>query len=298
VPVSSRPVLPVRPPGGRPLRRPRLLASDLDGTLLPPDGVFPDDLVRAVAAVRAAGVTFVVSTGRMFQSARKALTGLGLTDGPIICYQGAMVADLGTGERTYECPLEPAVALEVVDYAHERDLHINAFIDDRLYSDREDDWLRRYASFGEVEATVVPDLCRLLTHRLTSKLLILAEPERVERLRPEMQERWKKELYITRSLPHHIEVNRAGATKSAALETMRAQLGVPDDRTVACGDSLNDLDMLRWAALGVAMEEAPGEVWAAADLVVPRSELAALLFDLAAAPDGPAGDEERAAAGG
>jgi len=279
------PMPPIRPRGGRPLVRPQLIASDLDGTLLPPDGRFPEELVRGVAAVRAAGVSFVVSTGRMFQSARRVLSGLGLEDGPIICYQGAMVADLGTARRMYEHPLEPAVALEVVDFAHERGLHVNAFIDDQLVSDQDDDWLRRYTTFGEVDATVVPDLCGLLTHELTSKLLILTEPERVERLRPEMQERWRDELYITRSLPHHIEINRAGATKSAALESLRTQLGVRRDRTVACGDGLNDLDMLRWAALGVAVQEAPGEVWAAADLVVPRAELGAFLLDLAAAPE-------------
>jgi Cof subfamily protein (haloacid dehalogenase superfamily) len=274
--------LPLRPGGGRPLWRPSLVASDLDGTLLPPAGTFGDDLVRGLAALRTAGVPFVVSTGRMFASARQVVAGLGLRDGPIVCYQGALVADLGTGEWLRHRPVPPQAAAEVVRFAHDCDRHINAFVDDRLFTDQDDEWARRYATFAGVECTIVADLDALVSDRPPSKLLITADPEDVERLLPGMQERWRDVLYITRSLRHHIEINRAGATKSVALEFLRDRLGADRGRTVGCGDSYNDIDMLGWAALGVAVAEGPGEVLAAADLVIPRSELGALFEQLAA----------------
>jgi Cof subfamily protein (haloacid dehalogenase superfamily) len=276
--------LPLRPGGGRPLFRPGLVASDLDGTLLPADGTFPPSLVKGVAALLAAGVPFVVSTGRMLASARQVIAGLGLAEGPIICYQGALVADLGTGEWLSHRPVDPAPAAEVVRFAHERGRHINAFVDDRLYTDQDDEWARRYAAFGGIDCTIVDDLADFVERHAPTKLLITTEPENVEALLPEMQERWRGVLYITRSLRHHIEINQDGITKSWALDFLCRRLNVDRGQTVACGDSFNDIDMLHWAALGVAVAEAPPEVWQAADLVVPRADLGLLFEQLAAAP--------------
>lgn len=259
------------------------MASDLDGTLLPPDGEFPAELVRGVAALRAAGVRFVVSTGRMFQSARRVVADLGLRDGPMVCYQGALVADLDGGEVSHHRPLEPEAAAEVVRFAHDHGRHINAFVDDRLYVDRDDHWTRRYAAFGGVDYTVVPDLVPFVLEHPPTKLLILAEPAEVERLLPGMRERWAGRLYVTRSLRHHVEVNHKDAGKAAALEVLRRRYEIPSELTVACGDSYNDIDMLCWAALGVAVAEAPAEVRRDADIVVPRDRLGALFLDLAAA---------------
>jgi Cof subfamily protein (haloacid dehalogenase superfamily) len=275
--------LPLRPGGGRALRRPSLVASDLDGTLLPDDGVFPGALGASVAALRDAGVPFVVCTGRMLASARQVVADLGLRDGPIVCYQGALVADLSTGEWLLHRPLPPAEAAAVVRFAHACKRHINAFIDDRLFADQNDEWARRYAAFARVECTFVADLAELVARQAPSKLLITADSEDVERILPEMQHRWRDTLYVTRSLRHHIEINRAGANKSAALEFLCELMGATSERTVACGDSFNDIDMLTWASLGVAMAEGPGEVLAAADLVVPRAELGLLFEQLAAA---------------
>jgi hypothetical protein len=274
---------PLRPADGGSLLRPGLVASDLDGTLLPPDGVFPPQLIAGVTALRQAGVCFVVSTGRMFQSARRVVADLGLHEGPIVCYQGALVTDLADGKPLHHRPLESPAAAAVVRFAHDGGHHINAFVDDRLFVDSEDEWAKRYAAFGGVAYTVVPDLVPFVLEHPPTKLLILAEPEVVERLLPEMQRRWAGELYVTRSLRHHVEINHKDASKSGALEALRRRLCVAPSRTVGCGDSYNDLDMLRWAALGVAVAEAPDEIRRAADVVVPREQLGALFLELAAA---------------
>ncbi len=275
--------LPLRLGNGRPLFRPSLVASDLDGTLLSPDGSFPAALGAGVRALRAAGVPFVVSTGRMLVSARHVLNRLGIADGPIVCYQGALVADLGTGGHYLDSPVPTTAAAEIVRFAHSRGRHINAFVDDRFYTDQDDEWARRYAEVSEVDCTIVPDLAALVEQRPPSKLLITAAPEEVDPLLPEMQERWRGVLYITRSQATHIEINREGADKSTALDFLCSRLGVSREGTVACGDSFNDVDMLHWATLGVAVAEAPGAVLAEADLVVPRAELGILFEQLAAA---------------
>ncbi|HUK78316.1 MAG TPA: HAD-IIB family hydrolase [Thermoleophilia bacterium] len=265
------------------LFRPDLVASDLDGTLLPPSLEFTGATAAGVAALRAAGVPFVVSTGRMFKSARRVIARLGLTSGPIVCYQGALVADLATGEWVRHLPIAPVVAAEVVVTTRELRRHVNVYVDDELYVEQDDAWARRYAEYAEVGLNVVPDLLEVVAQAPT-KIVISTDPDDVTALLPSLQARWQARLYVTRSLPHFIEVSDPAATKSAALAWLCERLPAARERTVACGDGWNDVDMMRWAGLGVAVAEASADVRANAGLVVPRDELGSLFTMLAEAP--------------
>jgi len=265
------------------LFRPDLVASDLDGTLLPPSLEVSPRTTAGIGRLRLAGVPFVVCTGRMFRSARRVAAQFGLSDGPIVCYQGGLVADLASGERLRHVTIDPAVAAEVVTHAREIAIHVNAYVDDELYVERDDDWARRYAEYAEVGMTVVADLLPVVAASPT-KFVLCAEPARVETLLPELQELWRGRLYVTRSLPHYIEICDAAVSKSAALDFLCRRLGARRERTVACGDAPNDLDMLVWAGVGVAMAEAAAPVREAADLVVERDALGDLFGRLADAP--------------
>jgi len=265
------------------LFRPDLVASDLDGTLLPPSLEFTEATVAGVAALRAAGVPFVVSTGRMFKSVRRAIAPLGLTSGPVICYQGAVVADLATGRWERHLPIPPTMAAEVVLAMRELGRHVNVYVDDEFYVEQDDAWARRYAEYAEVGLNVVPDLLEIVA-RPPTKIVISTDPDDVTALLPALQARWQGRLYVTRSLPHFIEISDPTATKSSALAFLCERLPAARERTVACGDGWNDVDMLRWAGLGVAVAEASADVRATAALVVPRDELGALFTKLAAAP--------------
>ncbi len=272
--MSGRPV---------PLRRPDLVASDLDGTLLPPSLEFLPLTIAGVARLRAAGVPFVVCTGRMFKSARAMLARLGVTSGPIVCYQGALVADLGSGAWSRHLPIPSHLAADVVRVMRELERHVNVYVGDELYVERDDRWGRGYAEYAEVGMNLVADLLTVVTTPPT-KIVIATDPDDVTRLLPELQKRWDGSLYVTRSLPHFIEISDPQATKSAALAFLCGQLGATQERTVACGDGMNDVDMLSWAGLGVAVAEATDEVRAAAGLVVPRDLLGRLFEELADAP--------------
>jgi Cof subfamily protein (haloacid dehalogenase superfamily) len=264
--------------------RPDLVAADLDGTLLTPELEFSPALPGALEALEAAGVPFLICTGRMFRSARRVAAQLGLRHGPIVCYQGAMVADLGTGERLLHRPMDGGVAAEVVRRLRDLGRHLNAYIDDQLYVEQLDAWARRYAEYAEVGIEVVDDLAAEVAARPPTKFVVLSEPADVDVLLPLLQEEWGDRLFVARSQPSYIELAAPGVSKSGALQWLCDREGLRRERTVACGDAQNDLDMLRWAGLGVAMAEAPPDVRAAADLVVPRAGLPELLATLAAAP--------------
>ena len=265
---------------------PDLVASDLDGTLLTPELEASPGLPEALAALAAAGVPFVICTGRMFRSARRVAAQLGLRHGPIVCYQGAMVADLGTGERLLHRPLDGEVATAVVHRLRELGRHLNAYIDDQLYVEQLDGWARRYAEHSEVGIEVVDDLAAAVAARPPTKFVVLSEPADVDVLLPLLQEEWRGRLFVARSQPSYIELAAPGVSKSGALQWLCDREGLRREGTVVCGDAENDLDMLRWAGLGVAMAEAAPDVRAAADLVVNRADLPALLARLAVAAPG------------
>ena len=261
--------------------RPGLLAADLDGTLIGRDLSWAGGLPEALAALRSAGVPTVVCTGRMLRSVQRAAARLGVTEGPVVCYQGALVADIGTGEWYRHTPMDGAAAAEVVRHVRQMDRQINAYIDDRLYVQEITPWARRYAEHVEVGIDTVPDLEAEVVRRPPTKLVLVTSAEDVESILPGLQERWRGRLYVVRSQAEYIEFADASVSKSGALAWLCERLGVPRERVVTLGDGMNDVDMLEWAGLGVAVAEAAGPVRAAADLVVPRAGIPALLNGLA-----------------
>lgn len=267
-----------------PRLRPLLLASDLDGTLLPLHGEPGSEMAAALAALTASGVRVVISTGRMFRSARSTAERLGIVEGTIVCYQGAVVADLASGRRLLERPLSPAVAAAVVRTARALRRHLNAYVHDELHVEELDEWARLYTQRAGVDCIVDADLERTVRTSPPDKLLLMTEADDAVSLVPRLRERWPDELAIKISQPGYIEITASAATKRGALEFLRGLWGVDAERTVACGDGMNDIDMLEWAGFAIAMAEGEGPVWEAADLVLPQAELADLLVKLSRLP--------------
>jgi len=272
--VSAAPVLP-------PEFQPSLVAADLDGTLVDRAVAWADGLPEALAGVRAAGVPTVVCTGRMLQSVQRVAARLGITKGPVVCYQGALVADIGTGEWWRHTPMDGDAAAEVVRHVRSLGRQLNAYIDDRLYVEELTPWARRYADHVEVGIESVPDLEAEVRRRPPTKLVLVTSVDDVDAILPDLQERWAGRLYVVRSQPEYIEFADASVSKSGALAWLCDRLGLAREGVVTLGDGMNDVDMLRWAGLGVAVAEAAQPVRDAADIVVPRARVPALLRALA-----------------
>ena len=260
---------------------PALVAADLDGTLVDRAVTWADGLPEALAGVRAAGVPTVVCTGRMLQSVQRVAARLGVTEGPVVCYQGALVADIGTGEWWRHTPMDGEAAAEVVRHVRAMGRQLNAYIDDHLYVEELTPWARRYADHVEVGIESVPDLEDEVRRRPPTKLVLVTSVDDVDAILPALQERWTGRLYVVRSQPEYIEFADASVSKSGALAWLCDRLGLPREGVVTLGDGMNDVDMLRWAGLGVAVAEAAQPVRDAADIVVPRAQVPALLRALA-----------------
>ena len=205
---------------------------------------------------------------------------LGIADGPVVCYQGAMVADLGTASGFGTRPWRARPRPRSCGTSRALGRQLNAYIDDRLYVEEVTPWARRYAEHAEVGIDSVPDLEAEVRRRPPTKLVLVTSAADVDAILPGLQERWAAALRDALAAGVHRVRRRLGEQERRARLALRAaRRGARAGGT--CGDGMNDVDMLRWAGLGVAVAEAARPVRDAADLVVPRADLPALLRDLA-----------------
>ena len=222
--------------------------------------------MAAVGRIIHAGIAVVACTGRPFPGAVPWVKRIGL-DGPIICYQGAEVRTLG-GEMILDQGIDHGLAMEVIRFARERDLHIQGYRDDQLLIERDRPEAHQYADHAGMAINVVPDLDKAMGPT-TPKLVIVAARERLEALLPEVRRRWESRLNAATSMPTYLEFTSGVSDKANALAFLSKRMGIPKEQTVAVGDGRNDVSMIVWAGLGIAVEGSAPEVVAAADRTIP-----------------------------
>jgi Cof subfamily protein (haloacid dehalogenase superfamily) len=266
----------------------KLVALDLDGTLLDRQRRCSDRNRRALEAVAERGVQLVLASGRMHHSVEEEAGRLGLS-GPIISYNGAMICEAGADTPLLHQPVAAELAAGIVQMAVETRAHLQYFVageaalkavgdqayrpggtrcalPEALLVPRVSHWARLYQRRAGSRPHPVGDLRRLAGTSPT-KMIVIAPPETVEELLPRYEARYRDQLYVTRSLPEYIEFLDRRVSKGAALGRLAEHLGIPIEATMGCGDELNDLPLVEAAGVGVAMPSAAPEVKAAADFV-------------------------------
>jgi Cof subfamily protein (haloacid dehalogenase superfamily) len=235
--------------------------------------------LEAIARVRATGTHVIVVTGRMFQSVRRYLDVARLDD-PVVCYQGALVADPVTGDWLRHVPMPLDRAREALDAVIEAGFHINAYVDDELYVAAPTPEAHAYADLNKVEMHVVGDLREWLQEEPT-KLVAVGDPEALDELEAVLKPLFAGRLFVSKSLPHFLEFAHPDVNKGAGLDFIAQRLGFTADEVVACGDGENDRELLDWAGYGVAVANAHPDILERADLVVPdvEHEGVAVLFE-------------------
>jgi Cof subfamily protein (haloacid dehalogenase superfamily) len=203
----------------------------------------------------------------MFRSVLPYVREAGLAD-PVVCYQGAVVADPATGEFLRHVPIEREVALEAIAAVEQAGFHLNCYVDDLLYVAEVTPEAREYADFQGLEIHPVGNLGEWLQADPT-KLVAVADPVALDRLKEELLPRFAGRLYISKSLPHFLEFASPEVNKSAGLDFVAQRLGFSRERTVGCGDGENDIELLDWCGYSVAVANAHDQVLARADLICP-----------------------------
>jgi len=223
--------------------------------------------VQAVERIIKAGIAVVACTGRPFPGAKPWALRIGL-DGPIICYQGAQIRALD-GEVLLDQGIPHDLAMEVIRFARQRDLHIQAYSNDDLLVERDRPEAHQYADHAGMPINVVADL-DVAMGPITPKLVIVAKREVLEALLPEVRRLWQGRLNAATSMPTYLEFTSIESDKANALAFLCKRMGITQEQSVAVGDGRNDVSMIAWAGLGIAVEGSEPEVIAAADRTIPR----------------------------
>jgi Cof subfamily protein (haloacid dehalogenase superfamily) len=246
-------------------------AFDLDGTVLRRDLTITEATVGALRALRERGMRLVVATGRRFEGAREHAARLGFGgEDPVICYGGSMVRKMN-GETLLHRTLPKDVSVEVLEWTAEKGLHARVFMDGKILASPETSAVLKHLSEREPDVEVVESPIRWLLNdeENPTKLVIVDHPREIPNWLEEAREAFSGRLFVTRSLPHYVEIGGLEATKASALEFLCKRWGICPTRTIAFGDADNDIDMLSFAGLGVAVGGMTEEVRAAADAVAP-----------------------------
>lgn len=249
----------------------RLCAIDLDDTLLGPDHAISDRNYRAVRAAVEKGVVVVIASGRMHESTLKYVSQLQL-DTPIISYNGAMVKSATTADVWLHEHIEADLAGIVMDYCEKNNLQLNYYLNDRLYSAAYTSWLKLYHDRTGSPLEITSDFYTSLRGTTPTKLIIVDSPEKTDSLLPYFKELFDKRLYVTKSNDEYLEFMPPEASKAKALALVSEWFGVPQPEVIAFGDSYNDIPMIKWAGLGVAVGNAKPELLAVADKVILSSK--------------------------
>lgn len=243
-------------------------ACDLDRTLIGEDGVLRPRTREAIRAARAAGVPVIVVTGRMFQAVRRYVVEAGITD-PVVCYQGAVVAEPDSGRFLRHEPIPLDLAREAIEAVEGEGFPLNCYVDDELYVARETPESESYARFQHLVVHEVGDLTDWLDQPPT-KLVTVGDPQALDVLEEQLKRRFDGRLYISKSLPYFLEFASPEVTKGSGLAFVAEHVGFTLERTVAFGDGENDLELLGAAGYAVAVENAHDDVLAIADFVCPH----------------------------
>lgn len=248
--------------------KPRLLAIDLDGTLVGRDLIIRPRVREAITAARAAGVAGCIVTGRMFRAALPYARELEFEQ-PIICYQGAAIVDPSTDEVLQHLALENALVLEISAQVLKDGMHLQLYANDQFYVQAENQFSKLYAQLSAVRPIHVPSLLEKFRFSDATKAVVIDDPQRAEVYAQRLQSLFGSRAYITRSYPEFVEILNRKVDKGEGLKFVIDQMGIDRSRVVAIGDSWNDAPLLKAAGFGIAMASAPPELLAIADAVVP-----------------------------
>ncbi len=247
----------------------QLCAIDLDETLLGPDHQISEGNIAAIRVAINRGLQVVIASGRMHEATQKYASLLGLT-GPIISYNGALVKVPATGDEWLHLKTPAPLAAEVMEFCAANGYQLNFYYQGLIYTEADTPWLQLYHGRTGSPYKVQPGLASAMRGLQPTKLLIVDTPDRTNALLPIFREKYAGSLYVTKTTDEYLEFMPIEANKGAALEIVASKLGIGVSETIAIGDSFNDIPMVEWAGLGLAVGNAKPELKAVADRVIGR----------------------------
>ncbi|MFW5986186.1 MAG: Cof-type HAD-IIB family hydrolase [Halanaerobiales bacterium] len=260
----------------------KMIVLDLDDTLLDEGRRVSSRTKRVLNNLKNDGIMIVIATGRMYCSALPYMKQIGLS-GMMITYNGAYIKDTSSGELFYHQPIAEETARNIIEEAEDANLHLNLYIDDRLFVEELNEYSQLYEEITGISSEAVGKLSKYIYDDPTKLLIIEKDRSKQQYYQNYFREKYQLEMEVTESKSFFIEFMDCGVSKGKAVEILAGEHGFKLSEVIAIGDNWNDLDMIRTAGLGIAMENAPDDLKREADMIAPfchQEGVAAVLEDI------------------
>ncbi|MDR1194584.1 MAG: Cof-type HAD-IIB family hydrolase [Peptococcaceae bacterium] len=247
------PAYPVMPPVRPDIR---LVAIDLDDTMLREDCTISERCRQAIQNARAGGVAVTIATGRMYTATLPYARELAI-DIPLITYQGAMVI-MTDGRLISHRILDQALSLELLDFLLPYGHHINMYIKDQIFIENASREAKKYGARTGVYLQLVPGLRAFLLSLGggVTKFTMAATAEALLQVKRDVDDHFRGRIWTVLSRPTFLEFGRPDVNKGIALADLAKDMGIDREQVMAIGDSPNDLEMVTYAGWGIAMANA------------------------------------------
>lgn len=247
----------------------KIIALDMDGTLLNDDKVITDKTKNALTKIKEQGVKVVLSSGRPLEGLTYYLNELGLMedDQYVLSYNGCLVQETKSKKIIHEAVLSGKDLHYFYDLSCNLGVNIHAFSPKRgLITPKISKYTKLEAEINKIDINIC-DFSEVLEDEEIVKIMFIDEPDILDKAIAKVPKELYDKYVMVKSAPHFFEIIKKGSGKGAGLKALAGYLKVRREEVIACGDAGNDLDMVKYAGLGVAMKNAMDEVKEAADYI-------------------------------
>lgn len=259
----------------------RMVVSDLDATLLTKNKTISEENINAIRRAKELGVIFVIATGRILRSARVYADLLGVNS-PVAACNGAMVVDSDGSELVDEYLSFDQIA-EISKIAERYNQYYHFYDKSNIYTKFDTDKFDKYYNSGANDTSENVSLKKIYDNidelfkndlKLYKSLFISLDKEILEKVEKDF--RIHTNLSITSSSRNNVEINKVGVNKGKAVEVIANKYGINKNEIIAIGDNRNDQSMIKYAGLGVAVQNASEDTKKIADVVTVSNEDSAI----------------------
>jgi Cof subfamily protein (haloacid dehalogenase superfamily) len=257
----------------------KLIAMDMDGTLLNDKKEVSERSKQALRSAAELGVKLIVCTGRIFTSAKYYANMIG-TKAPIVASNGAYIREKDRNEIVYEQALSDDVIYRLVDMIKSYDLYPQLFTIDTIYTEKLIYFSKNYSRWNEslpeayrIKIEVIENVKSIVEEnsgKILKSVVMSDDSCKIAELKREIKE--KLDVTAISSMNNNIEVMAPDISKGNAVKILADYYGISSEQVICIGDNENDLSMIEYAGLGVAMGNATEELKLAADYITDTNE--------------------------
>ncbi|MBN19397.1 MAG: hypothetical protein CL758_08000 [Chloroflexi bacterium] len=246
----------------------KLIALDIDGTIRDIENPVSIRTIKIIKELVGLGVEIVVATGRTFNSAKHILNGMSGIN-YIVPFQGSQVVDLKTNLIEWHSPLSSRMLINALDQLENySEFEVMVHCKDQVFVSSLTNEMKSYGTRNNIDITYINNLKKLSTKK-PDRIVVLGDNFKIKELEFKLQCIFKNELYITRSLPYFCEILNPNSGKDKALSWLCHKLQINKSQTIAFGNGFNDLQMIEWVEMGVAVKNSVPEVINVANKIAP-----------------------------